>query len=147
MSRYSAGLAVATGVGTTLQPIFAVLATATVTPQIREIGIYNTTNVACSYEVVQITGGTPGATVTAYDNRQGGGAPAPATLCKGLWTVNGTVIPCGYGARLGAADGSSMVWAFGGDGLCCALGATVGIGVVLSSGTGQLLRWYVSWDE
>lgn len=145
MARYSAGM-VAAGAGTTVRPPLAILATAAVRPKLREVGIANTTAVACQYEIVQFTGGTAGATVTAFDHDLGVLA-TPTCLAKQLWTADmGTVVKTGYIAQLGGAIGSAWVWTFGDNGLSPALGATIGIGIV-PIGTGQVLTAYIVWDE
>lgn len=144
MARYSAGMTAA-GAGTTLRPIFGVLATATSTPQLREIALFNTTAVACTYRLVQVTGGTPGATVASYEQRQNG--PPALCLAKQLWTADATVnSDTGYRMVLGATIGSAAILTFGGDGVACALGATVALGLV-PVGTGQVCEVYFVYDE
>jgi hypothetical protein len=142
MARYSAGMTAA-GAGTSVRPILGVLATAGVVPMVREIGLFNTTAVACTYEIVQFTGGTPGATVTAFDSDF---ARTPTCLAKQLWTADATVVKTGYRAVLGAAIGAGIIFTFGDVGLRSGLGATVGIGIV-PVGTGQVLEAYMVWDE
>lgn len=144
MARNSAGMTAA-GAGTTVRPIFGILNTAVASAQIREIGLYNTTAVSCIYEIVQFTGGTPGATVTAYPNDLGVLA-TPTCLAKQLFTADATVVKTGYRMVLGAAIGSADVKVFGGNGLRAAIGATIGIGLV-PIGTGQVCEVYVAWDE
>ena len=144
MSRHTAGMTAA-GAGTTVRPILGLLATATATPQLREIGLFNTTAVSCIYQLVQLTGGTPGATVTSFEHRQNG--PAAVCLAKQLWTADGgTIVPTGYRMVLGAAIGSAAILTFGDDGLACAVGATIALGLV-PIGTGQICEVYFVWDE
>lgn len=146
MARFSAGMTAA-GAGTTVRPIFALLATATVQPRLREIGLFNTTATACVYELVQATGGTAGSTVTAYDQELGGNARTPDCLAKQLWTADaGTVIKTGYRIECGAAVGSGAILTFGGLGVTCALGSTILLGLV-PVGTGQVCEVYFVWDE
>lgn len=144
MGRHSAGMTAA-GAGTTVRPIFGILSTATITPQIREIALWNTTAVACTYRLVQVTGGTPGATVTARPHRTDG-APA-LCLAKQLWTADATVnADTGYRFVLGAAIGSAAILSFGEGGLEGTIGATVALGLV-PVGTGQVCEVMFAWDE
>ena len=146
MARYSAGMTAA-GAGTAAtRPIFGVLGTAAVAPKVREIGLFNTTATACTYRVVAFTGGTPGATVTAYATDLGI-LGTPTCLAKQLWTADlGSLLDTGYRVVLGAAIGSGAILTFGDNGLRSALGATVGIGLI-PVGTGQVCEVYMVWDE
>jgi hypothetical protein len=146
MARYSAGMTAA-GAGTTaVRPIFGILATAAVSPKLREVGLWNTTATSCVYRVVTLVGGTPGATVTAF-SQDLGVLGTPTCLAKQLWTADGgTVLDTGYRMVLGAAIGSAAVLTFGDNGLRCALGATTAIGI-MPVGTGQVCEVYAVWDE
>lgn len=145
MARYSAGMTAA-GAGTSVRPIFGILATAAVAPKIREIGIFNTTSTACVYRLVQVTGGTPGSTVTAHPHDLGVAA-TPTALAKQLWTADATVnTDMGYRIQLGAAQGAGGIFTFGDNGIRPALGSTVAIGLV-PVGTGQVCEVYIVWDE
>jgi hypothetical protein len=136
----------AAGAGTSVRPIFAILATAAVRPKLREVGIFNTTGTACTYRLVTLTGGTPGATVTAHAHDLGVLA-TPTCLAKQLWTADATITTdTGYRAVLGAAAGSGAVFTFGDNGISPALGATLAIGLV-PVGTGQVCEVYMVWDE
>lgn len=144
MARYSSGMT-ATIAGTTVRPIFGLLNTATVSGQLREVGLFNTTATACTYRLVQITGGTAGADQVERRHRRN--APAASCLTKAGWTADATVDEdLGYRMVLGAAIGSGAVLTFGGDGVEAGLGATVGIGLV-PVGTGQVCEVYLVWDE
>lgn len=143
MGRYSAGMTAA-GAGTTVRPIFGVMATAAVTPKLREVGLFNTTATACTYELVQYTGGTAGATVTAFSHSNDSLA-TPTCLAKQLWTADDTgTVKTGYRMVLGAAIGSACILTF--ERLMPALGATVGLGLV-PVGTGQVCEVYFVWEE
>lgn len=145
MARYSAGMTAA-GAGTTVRPVIALLATAAVRPKVREIGIFNTTAVSAVYELVQFTGGTAGATITAFDHDLGVLA-TPTCLAKQLWTADaGTIVKTGYRIQLGGAIGSGGIFTFGDNGISPALGATIGIGLVPAA-TGQVCEVYIVWDE
>jgi hypothetical protein len=145
MARYSAGMTAA-GAGTSVRPVLGVLATATVTPKIREIAMFNTTATSCVYRLVQVTGGTPGSTVTAYAH-EAQSLGTPTCLAKQLWTADATVnSDTGYRMVLGAAVGSAAILTFGDAGLTCAVGSTVALGLI-PVGTGQVCEVYVVWDE
>lgn len=145
MGRYSAGMTAA-GAGTTVRPIFGVLNTAAVAAQLREVHLWNTTVTACTYELVYVTGGTAGATVTAFSNRNDSLA-TPTCLAKQLWTADATVTAkTGYRLVLGAAIGSAAILTFGADGVQGPTGATVALGLV-PIGTGQVCEVSFTWDE
>ena len=145
MARFSAGMTAA-GAGTTVRPIFGVLCTAAVTPQLREVALFNTTAVACTYRLVVVTGGTPGATVTAFAHRNDS-LVTPTCLAKQLWTADASITSdTGYRFVLGAAVGSGVIHAFGDDGLSSILGATVALALV-PIGTGQVTEVSFVWDE
>ena len=48
---------------------------------------------------------------------------------------------------LGAAVGSGWVWTFGDEGLQIPEGTANGIGIYIPTGTGQILDYYIFWDE
>lgn len=145
MARYSAGMTAA-GAGTTLRPIFGILCTASTTPKLREVGLFNTTNTACVFELIEITGGTPGATVTAFAHDSE--VPAtPANLAKQLWTADGgSPRKTGYRISCGGAIGSGAILSFGDSGVRPLLGSTIALGLV-PIGTGQVCEVYMVWDE
>jgi hypothetical protein len=144
VARYSAGMTAA-GAGTSLRPVFAVLNTASVSAQIREIGVFNTTSTAATFRVVQLTGGTAGADQAERKHRRN--SPSASCVSKGLWTADATVDEdTGYRLVLGAAVGAGAILTFGGDGLEADLGTTKGIGLV-PIGTGQVVEIYFTWDE
>jgi hypothetical protein len=145
MARYSAG-DTANGAGTTLRPVFALLSTATVTPILREVAMFNTTAVACTYELVAFTGGTAGAGSIA-ERRHRVNAPPALCLARDMWTADATITEnTGYRLVLGAAIGSGAILTFGAEGVEAALGATAGLGLV-PIGTGQICEVYFCWDE
>jgi hypothetical protein len=49
--------------------------------------------------------------------------------------------------QLGAAIGSGVIFPFGGEGLMIQPGTTNGVGIVLSTGTGVILDYYIAWEE
>lgn len=136
----------AAGAGTTVRPILGILATASVAPALREVALFNTTATACTYELVEVTGGTAGATVTAWSHRRSSLA-TPTCLAKQLWTADATVTAkTGYRMVLGAAVGSAAILTFGLDGLSIDVGSTIALGLV-PIGTGQVCEVYMAWDE
>jgi hypothetical protein len=135
----------AAGAGTTVRPIFGILATAAVSPVLREVALWNTTAVACTYRLVTFTGGTAGTGQVEHKYRN----EAPTAICTtfGLWTADATVVEdTGYRFVLGAAIGSAAILTFGDSGVECALGATSGLGLV-AVGTGQVCEVSFTWDE
>lgn len=145
MARYSSGM-LADGAGTTLRPVFALLATATVSGVLRQVEVTNSTDIACTYRLVNFTGGTAGAAQTARRHRRN----APPATCspRAMWTADVAAIgeDTGYRFRLGAAQGSAWIETFGDEGLEVELGATSGLGLV-PVGTGQVVAVNFVWDE
>lgn len=143
MCEHSSGM-VATGAGTSLRPIFAVLSTAAITPVLHEVALVNTTAVACTYRLVHFTGGTAGATALDESRHRANGPPA-LCLAKDLWTADATIVEdTGYYWHLGAAIGSEKILTFGG--IEGRIGATAGLGLV-PVGTGQVCRVTFTWEE
>lgn len=144
MARYSSGMTAA-GAGTTVRPIFAILATAAVTPILREVALWNTTAVACTYRLVAFTGGTAGTGQVERKYRRN--SLAATTTAFGLWTADATVVEdTGHRFVLGAAIGSAAILSFGDTGIEPDLGATSGLGLV-AVGTGQVCEVCFVWDE
>jgi hypothetical protein len=144
MGRYSSGMTAAGAGGATL-PILGILSTATVSPVLREVGLFNTTNTECVYRLVQFTIGTAGAAQVERKHRRN--APPALATVFGLWTAAATIgEDTGYRIYCGAAKGSGAVLTFGDEGLEGDLGATSGLGLV-PVGTGQVCEVYFVWDE
>jgi hypothetical protein len=145
MSRYSAG--VKTSVGSTTLPIISLYAAAASGGKIREVGLFNTTDVAVDLKLVRLTtAGTQGAGLV-----EGKHDPdSPAAACTAFTTH--TVAPTlgddlGYRVTLGAPKGSGVVWTFGDAGLRIPVGTANGIGVIVENGTGQAIQATIVWDE
>ena len=144
MARYSAGMTAA-GAGTTLRPIFGLLNTASIAGLLREVSLWNTTAVACTYRLVELTAGTAGATVAAHKYRDN--APPALVLAKQLWTADATIgEDTGYRFVLGAQIGAAAILTFGDPGVEADLGATSALGLV-PVGTGQVCEVCFVWDE
>jgi hypothetical protein len=145
MARYSAGM-LATGAGTTVRPIFAILSTAAITPVLRSIAVVQTTTTACTYRLVHFTAGTAGATAID-ENKYRQNSPPALCLAKDLWTADATIgEDTGYFWHLAGAVGSEKIEVFGDTGIEGKLGATAGLGLV-PVGTGQIVRVTFVWDE
>jgi hypothetical protein len=146
MARYSNGMA-STIVGTATLPVYGLLSTASVTPILRAVKVTNTTATACVYKLVNLTGGTPGASQPERRHRRN--APAAACDPRAGWTVAATIgEDLGYRFNLGAAVGAGEIETFGAEGLEGELGATAAIGLLIVSGspsTGPEVSFV--WDE
>lgn len=147
MSRFAAGGL--TTAGSTTLPIISLYGSASVTPQICEIGVFNTTATAVALKLVRLTTtGTQGAgLVEAPLNPE----VNPATAVAAGFATH-TVAPTlgndlGYRGVLGAAVGSGLIWTFGARGLSVTVSANAGIGVIVENGTGQACQAYLVWDE
>jgi len=131
--------------GTTVRAIASVFATAAHGLKVREIGVFNTTSTAVAVAVCRFTNATgvgAGLTEVDYD------AASPA-ICTGFagHTADGAVGGNIRYASLGAAVGSGVIWTFGDSGLLVAVGTANGIGIICPTGTGQILDYYIDWDE
>jgi hypothetical protein len=147
MGRYAAG-ARAAGVGSATLPIGSLYGTAATNGRVREIGVFNTT--ATGGFTVGLcrlsSAGTQGAglTETALD------ATAAAASCTAFntHTVAPTLTDAGFRKTMGAAIGDGIIWTFPNEpGFGLAVGTANGIGIYIPTGTGQILDWYVCWDE
>lgn len=149
MSRYSVS-GRATIAGTNLRPLVSLYAVAGCRPAIREIGVCNTTSTPLVVAVCRLTAaGTQGAGLTEQkedDTAQTALATAfaghTADLTAGQSSDNEV-----RRMSLGAAVGSAMIWTFGGNGLVIPNSTADGVGLLIPSGTGQILDYYISWDE
>lgn len=142
---YSMG-ARATGAGSTTLPTQSLYGTAAVGPKLLQVAVFNSTAVACVYELVTLTTtGTPGAGLTeaAWDPDQ------PAPVCTGAQAHSGAAPTIGQRLGilfpLGNAVGSGVIRVF--DGLRVAKATTNGFGLIVHTGTGQLCDIDWTWDE
>lgn len=145
MARYSSG-ARSTGAGSATLPVGSVYSGASGPTKVREIGIFNTTSNAVSFRLVRLTStGTRGSTLTAAEIESD--AAAALSAAYDTHTVAPTLgDDLGYRATLAAAPGAGIVWTFEDEALRIAVGTGNGIGIV-PVGTGQVLDWYVQWEE
>lgn len=144
MARYSSGMTAA-GAGTSLRPVLGILGTATVSVVLREVWIYNTAATACTYRLVNFTGGTAGTGQTERKWRRN--APTATGTVFGLWTADATIgEDTGIRAVIGAGAGNGAILTCGDTGIETELGATSGLGLV-PVGTGQVCEVTFVWDE
>lgn len=144
MARFSAGGR--TSAGSTTLPIISVYGNADTGPRVVEIGVSNTTAVAVALKLCKLTtAGTQGAGLTETSHDQG----LPTADCTAVNThsVAPTVVDVGYNITLGAVIGAGWIWTFGAGGLCVPAGTGNGVGVIVATGTGQVLDAYIVWDE
>jgi hypothetical protein len=115
---------------------------------LREVGIFNTTSTAVALKLLRLVAtGTPGAgLVEAKTDLER--VAASCTLFD-THTVDPTAaaVDLGYRVTLGAAVGSGVIWTFGDAGIRIAPATTSGVGIIPATGTGQIVDWYMAWDE
>lgn len=143
MARFSVS-GRATIAGTSALPLVSLYATAAIRPNIVEIGLFNTTATELCVAVVRLTtAGTQGAGLTEVAED----SPDHTAIATGFAghtagpTIGGEV----RRATLGAAKGSGVIWPF--KALEIPAATTAGIGVIVPTGTGQVLDYYIVWDE
>lgn len=145
MARYSiAGRS--TVAGTTLRAVASLFAVASRTMKLREVGVFNTTSTAVAVSLVRFTNATgvgAGLTEVAYDEA----APAPNGTGFAGHTADGAVGSAIRQASLPAAVGGGVIWTFGDTGIIVAAGTANGVGIICPTGTGQILDFYLDWDE
>jgi hypothetical protein len=136
-----------TGAGSTTLPVFSLYSPAASGGAIREIGVFNSASTAVVLKVSRFsTAGTPGSGLTEveYDDD----SPPPLMTAFDTHTGGPTITAGQFRqAALGAAIGSGVIWTFGGRGLVIPPATTNGIGVVVATGTGQILDFYIDWEE
>lgn len=147
MPRFSAGIR-STGAGSTTLPTAGLVPGASNDIYVVEIGVFNTTTTACNVTIRRITtAGTAGSTVNSI-----GWDPdtsASTATAKDTYTSTGPTVTNGFlaNASLGAAAGSGAIWTFGNKGIRVPKGTSNGLVIIPGTGTGQILDWYIIWDE
>jgi hypothetical protein len=146
MPRYSTG--VRTAAGSTILPIISLYAIAAVGGAIREIGVFNTTTTAVALRLIRLVAtGTQGTGLVEAKHD----TTSAAASCTAFTTHTGdptaSSVDLGYYTVLGAAAGAGVIWTFGASGLLIPVGTAQGIGVIPSTGTGQICDAYIVWDE
>lgn len=134
------------GVGSTTLPCLSIYAPAGNGFTIREIALWNTSITACEFKIQRLTtAGTPGTGLTEVEQDEDG--PAPTATAFGPHTVAPTLGDVIRYCPIGAAIGAGFYYTFGGKGLRVKPGTGNGIGVVLATGTGQVLGYHIDWEE
>ena len=132
---------------TNLRAAASLFSTASQTPILREVGIFNTTNTACAVGLTEFTNATGvGAALTKVRDDPNNQATSACSANAGH-TADGTVGGVFRQATLGAAAGAGVIWTFGDRGKSVALGTANGVGITCPTGTGQVVDYYVVWDE
>jgi hypothetical protein len=134
----------ATVVGTSVRAIASVFGTASFGCRVRQIELFNTTTTACSYALVRFTNATGvGAGLTEVDHDIN---PAQCTAFAGH-TGDGAVTAPYDVYEFPAAQGGGFIKTYGDSGILVPVGTANGFGVILLTGTGQILRYKYTWEE
>jgi hypothetical protein len=131
--------------GTSTLPNVSLYATAAVRPAIVEIGIWNTTSTAAVYAVNRLTtAGTQGAGLTEVPDD----VPEATAVATGF--AGHTVAPT-LGGEIKRADlqgNSGVIWTWSETHpLVIPDGTGNGIGIIVPTGTGQVIDYSISWLE
>lgn len=144
--RYTAG-ALSAGAGSTTLPIGSLYAASAVGGYLREVGVFNTTDVSLAIKLVRLTtAGTQGSGLTEDPDDP----DAIAASCTAVNTHTGAPTlgnDMGYRAQIGGSKGAGVVWVMGGIGKRIKPGTGNGIGIIVENGTGQVCQFYFVWDE
>jgi hypothetical protein len=135
----------ATIAGTSALPLVSLYATAGVRPTIVEVGVFNTTSTALAVALNRLsTTGTQGAGLTEVAED----SPDHTAVATGFagHTVGPTVGGEIRRATLAATVGAGVIWTFS-PGLEIGAATTNALGLLIPTGTGQVLDYYVSWIE
>jgi len=138
-----------TNAPTATLPGASIYGTAAMSPKIVEIGVFNTTTTACMVNVAYLTtAGTQGSGLT--ETIVSNATSTTAAICTVVQSHTSTPPTLGNGlvrASLGAAIGAGMVWTFDQVPITPPLGTANGVGLLCFTGTGQVLDFYIIWDE
>lgn len=132
--------------GTAALPNVSLYATAASRPRIQQIALFNTTSSAVTVSINRLTtAGTQGAGLTevAIDS------PDHAAVATGFAGHTAGPTIGGEVARetLGAAIGSAVIFTFSPAELEIPAGTANGVGVIVPTGTGQVLDYTIIWAE
>lgn len=144
MAEYYSGMR-ATIAGTTALPVFSLYGVATCGAKLTEIGFFNSTAVATGKYTLRrlTTAGTQGAGQTEVKSDPNSG-PALCTAVAGH-TAGPTITDnFGLGGSLPGVIGAGIIVPCN---IILPLGTANGLGLVLESGTGQVLDVYFKWTE
>lgn len=145
MARFVAGNT--TGAGSTTLPIISLYGAAANGGYIKEIGVFNTTTTAVALKMVRLsTAGTSSAiaTVGEYDPDIAVATCSPRQTHS---STGPTSTDLGYFFRIGGSVGSGVILTFGDIGLRVPVGTANGVGLMVSTGTGQICDAYIVWEE
>jgi hypothetical protein len=143
MSRFSIS-GRATIAGTNALPLVSLYATTAVRPKLVEVGVFNTSSTGLVAALVRLTtAGTPGAGLTEVPEEDASRV-AVATGFAGH-TVGPTVGGELRRGSIGAAVGAGVIWTFTGIDIPNTTGD--GVGVIIPTGTGQILDYSITWTE
>jgi hypothetical protein len=146
MSKFVAGLT--TTAGSTTLPLAALVGGTGGRIRIAEIGVFNTTATAVNLVLCRLsTAGTPGTAATSRLTESADAATAVGALRNTYTSTAPTTTELGIGFPLGAAIGSGIVLTFPDDTLTIPATANAAIGFLLESGTIQVVRLWVRWNE
>lgn len=131
--------------GTSALPLVSLYATAGVRPTIVEVGIWNTTGTAVAVSLNRLTtAGTQGAGLTEVPED----SPDHTAVATGFAghtagpTIGGELRRCTLAATIGAG----VIWTFA-PGIEIAAATANGVGLIVPTGTGQVLDYAISWIE
>lgn len=145
MARYTAGTR-SSGAGTSARPIGSLFAVANRSCYLREVGVFNTTTTALGVRLARCTAaGTPGSGLTEekYNpNEDTNDMTAFDTHAADATVATGSIRQ----GTIGAAVGAGIIWTFAEPGIFIPAGTANGVGII-PVGTGQVLDWYMEWDE
>lgn len=144
--RYTAGTR-STGAGSTTLPVGSLYAIASRSCYLLEVGVFNTTTTAVAVRLARLTtAGTPGTGLT--EEKYHGTDDTPDMTAFDTHTVGPTISAGNLRvAAIGAAVGSGVIWTFAAPGIYIPAGTANGVGIVVATGTGQILDWYMEWAE
>lgn len=147
MARYSVGVR-STGAGSTTLPVGSLYAAASIDLHVVEIGVFNTTATSVNLAVRRLTTAATQGSGLSEIPWDPDSAAATGTGFD-THSSTGPTITAGFLAHtvLGAAVGSGIIWTFGGAGIRIPKGTANGLCVIPGTGTGQILDWYMIWDE
>ena len=143
MARYA--VAALTGAGSTVLPIISLYASASTRPRIRELALFNTGAAAVQLKLARLT--TAGTTGTALTEMPLVPEDPPALAAAFNTHSAGPTITAGDLYRLYLPAGGGTILTFPDQGLVIPMLANNGIGVVVSTGTGQICEATLIWDE
>jgi hypothetical protein len=136
-----------TNAPTATLPGISLYAAAAVNFSLLEIGISNSTAVACVVGLCRLTtAATQGTDITEASLGQGGVANT-CTMKQSHTSTGPTLIDLGYRWNLGAQIGSGIIWTFLNGEVEVNIGTGNGVGVYCPVGTGQIVDVYMKWYE